>query len=106
MIVAYPSPLRLASSPEYRLCGRSLRTAMPSAFFCPIRTSNRLPRVSPCMAGCTTEEAISAVSCEKLHPFRVVLKIYKTIAVIQLHLKQPKHCKPQKAGNLRPGVAA
>ena len=24
---------KLASSPEYRLCGRSLRTAMPSAFF-------------------------------------------------------------------------
>jgi len=35
---------RLASSPEYRLCGRSLLTAMPSAFFCPIRTSNRFPR--------------------------------------------------------------
>ena|SRR5437667_5685083 len=39
--------LRLASSPEYRLCGRSLRTAMPSAFFCPISTSSRLPRVIP-----------------------------------------------------------
>ena len=39
---------RLASSPEYRLCGRSLWTAMPSAFFCPIRTSSRLPRVMPC----------------------------------------------------------
>jgi hypothetical protein len=38
-------PFRLASSPEYRLCGRSLRTAMASAFFCPISTSSRLPRV-------------------------------------------------------------
>ena len=47
VIVAYPLPLRLASSPEYRLCGRSLRTAMPSAFFCPISTSSRLPRVIP-----------------------------------------------------------
>ena len=47
VIVAYPPPLRLASSPEYRLCGRSLRTAMPSAFFCPISTSSRLPRVIP-----------------------------------------------------------
>jgi hypothetical protein len=46
VIVAYP-PLRLASSPEYRLCGRSLRTAMPRAFFCPISTSSRLPRVIP-----------------------------------------------------------
>ena len=41
------SLLRLASSPEYRLCGRSLRTAIPSAFFCPISTSSRLPRVMP-----------------------------------------------------------
>jgi hypothetical protein len=39
--------LKLDNSPEYRLCGRSLRTAMPSAFFCPISTSNRLPRVIP-----------------------------------------------------------
>jgi len=38
---------RLVSSPEYRLCGRSLRTAMPNAIFCPISTSNRLPRVIP-----------------------------------------------------------
>ena len=35
--------LRLASSPEYRLCGRSLRTAMASAFFCPISTTNFCP---------------------------------------------------------------
>jgi hypothetical protein len=41
------SLLRLVSSPEYRLCGRSLRTAMPRAFFCPIRTRSRLPRVIP-----------------------------------------------------------
>ena len=46
-IPARLSPLRLASSPEYRPCGRSLRTAMPSAFFCPISTSSRLPRVIP-----------------------------------------------------------
>lgn len=44
VIVAYPPPLRLASSPEYRLCGRSLRTAMPNAFFCPITTSSRTCR--------------------------------------------------------------
>lgn len=42
-----PPPLRLASNPEYRLCGRSLRTAMPSAFFCPTSTTNFLPRVIP-----------------------------------------------------------
>ena len=41
------SLLRLASSPEYRLCGRSLRIAIPRAFFCPISTSSRLPRVIP-----------------------------------------------------------
>jgi hypothetical protein len=38
-VLDHLSLLRLASSPEYRLCGRSLRTAMPSAFFCPIMTS-------------------------------------------------------------------
>jgi NADPH:quinone reductase-like Zn-dependent oxidoreductase len=37
------SLLRLARSPEYRLCGWSLRTAMPRAFFCPIRTSSDCP---------------------------------------------------------------
>jgi len=42
-----PSFLRLASSPEYRLCGRSLCTAIPSAFFCPISTTSLLPRVMP-----------------------------------------------------------
>src|ERR1019366_6366432 len=41
-------PFRLVSSPEYRLCGRSLRTAIPNAFFCPTSTSSRLPRVIPC----------------------------------------------------------
>jgi len=45
------------------------------------------------------------LSHERLHAFRVVLEIHKAVAVVQLHLKQPKHCKPQKAGNLRPGVA-
>src|ERR1022692_1684646 len=40
VIAAYSSPLRLASSPEYRRCGRSLRTAMPSAFFCPTSTTS------------------------------------------------------------------
>jgi hypothetical protein len=38
---------KLDSSPEYRRCGRSLRTAMPNAFFCPTSTSSRLPRVIP-----------------------------------------------------------
>ena len=41
------SSLRLASSPEYRLCGRSLRTAMPNAFFCPTSTTSFLARVIP-----------------------------------------------------------
>ena len=41
------APLRLLSSPEYRLCGRSLRTAIPKAFFCPIATTSFLPRVTP-----------------------------------------------------------
>ncbi len=40
-------PFRLASNPEYRLWGRSLRTAMPNAFFCPISTSSRFPLVMP-----------------------------------------------------------
>jgi hypothetical protein len=46
VIVHNPSFLRLASSPEYRLCGRSLRTAIPNAFFCPLRTTSFLPRVN------------------------------------------------------------
>jgi hypothetical protein len=41
------SPLKLDGSPEYRLCGRSLCTAMLNAFFCPITTTNFLPRVIP-----------------------------------------------------------
>ncbi len=40
------------------------------------------------------------------HALRVVLEIYKTIAVVQLQLKQPEHCKSQKTRNLRPRVAA
>ena len=47
MIVACPQSLRLASSPEYGLRGRSLRTAMPSAFFCSIRTQKPLPPSDP-----------------------------------------------------------
>ena len=35
------------SSPEYRRCVRSFLTAIPNAFFCPIRTTNFLPRVIP-----------------------------------------------------------
>jgi hypothetical protein len=46
-IPARLSLLRLASSPEYRLCGRSLRTPMPNAFFCPTSTSSRLLPVIP-----------------------------------------------------------
>src|SRR5215472_17046696 len=42
-----PSLRRLASNPEYRLCGRSLCTAMASAFFCPTRTTSFFPRVIP-----------------------------------------------------------
>lgn len=41
------SPLRLARSPEYRLCGRSLRMAMPRAFFCPTTATSFLPHVIP-----------------------------------------------------------
>jgi hypothetical protein len=41
------SLLKLVSSPEYRRCGRSFRTAMPNAFRCPISTSSRFPRVTP-----------------------------------------------------------
>src|SRR5580698_8706785 len=37
---------------------------------------------------------------------RVVLEIHKTVAVVQFHLKDPQHFKPQQTGNLRPGVAA
>ncbi len=44
---AHLSLFKLVSSPEYLLCGRSLWTAMPRAFFCPISTSSRLPRVIP-----------------------------------------------------------
>jgi hypothetical protein len=40
-------PFKLARSPEYRRCVRSLRTAIPKAFFCPTSTSSRLPRVIP-----------------------------------------------------------
>jgi hypothetical protein len=47
VIVACPLPHRLASSPEYRFCGRSLWTAMPKAFFCPMSTTSFLPRVIP-----------------------------------------------------------
>jgi hypothetical protein len=39
--------LRLACNPEYRLCGRSFRTAMANAFFCPISTTSFFPRVIP-----------------------------------------------------------
>jgi hypothetical protein len=31
-------PFKPASNPEYRLCGRSLRTAMLNAFLCPTST--------------------------------------------------------------------
>src|SRR5439155_11227996 len=34
LLSARLSLLKPVSSPEYRLCGRSLRTAIPSAFFC------------------------------------------------------------------------
>ncbi len=99
--------LRIA---EYRLCGRSLRTAMPNAFFCPISTSSRLPRVIPRkkhVISCTPEEAVSAyLSHEKLHALGIVLEIHKAVAVVQFHLKQPEHGKPQKTGNLRPGATA
>lgn len=47
VIVCVPSPLKLASNPEYRRCGRSLWTAMLNAFFCPISTTSFLPRVMP-----------------------------------------------------------
>src|ERR1019366_2182725 len=97
---------RLVSSPEYRLCGRSLRTAMPSAFFCPISTSSRWMLCKKPMI-CSLEGGISAVAISrKARALRVVLEIYQTIAVVQLQLKQPEHCKSQKTGNLRPGVAA
>jgi|SRR5438874_1419482 len=42
-----PPLRRLASNPEYRLCVRSLCTAMAIAFFCPISTTSFLPRVIP-----------------------------------------------------------
>jgi hypothetical protein len=44
--------LRLARSPEYRLCGRSLRTAMPQCLLLPDQHEQPLaasdPRVDPC----------------------------------------------------------
>ena len=99
---------RLASSPEYRLCGRSLRTAMPSAFFCPISTSSRLLPVIPVkIRMCAPDEPYQGwLSRERVHTLWVVLEIHKPVAVVQLNLKLPEHCEPQKAGNLRPGVAA
>jgi hypothetical protein len=42
----------------------------------------------------------------RVHTLRVVLEIDKTVAVVQLHLKDPQHFKPQQTGNLRSGVAA
>jgi hypothetical protein len=39
--------VRLASSPEYRIRGRLLCTAILSAFFCPMITTSFLPRVIP-----------------------------------------------------------
>ena len=38
--------IKRSSSPEYRLCVRSFRTAMPRAFFCPTRTTSFFPRVT------------------------------------------------------------
>jgi hypothetical protein len=48
----------------------------------------------------------AALSREGVHTLRVVLEIHKTVAVVQLHLKDPQHFKPQQTGNLGPGVAA
>jgi hypothetical protein len=53
-----------------------------------------------------SKEAYQRWLSRERHALRVVLEIYKTIAVVQLQLKQPEHCKSQKTGNLRPGVAA
>jgi hypothetical protein len=40
IVATHLSPFKLASNPEYRLCGRSLRTEMPTAFLCPTSTSS------------------------------------------------------------------
>ena len=40
-------PRKLSRSPEYRRHVRSFLTAIPKAFFCPIRITSFLPRVIP-----------------------------------------------------------
>ena len=52
------------------------------------------------------QEGIRGLSHERIHALGVILEIHKAVAVVQFHLKLPEHRKPQKAGNLRPGVAA
>ena len=52
------------------------------------------------------KETHQARLSHEMHAFRVELEIHKTVAVVQLQLKLPEHFEPQKAGNLRPGLAA
>src|ERR1017187_8476243 len=55
---------------------------------------------------CRGGGSFQRLSHERAHALRVVLEIHKPVTVVQFHLKLPQHCEPQKAGNLRPSVAA
>jgi len=58
------------------------------------------------LAGAWRAQAVQWLPSERVHTLGVVLEINKAVAIVQFHLKLPQHGKPQKAGKLRPGVAA
>jgi hypothetical protein len=58
------------------------------------------------LAGAWRAQAVQWLPSERVHALGVVLEINKAVAIVQFHLKLSQHGKPQKAGNLRPGVAA